>query len=334
MTLPFAINGFGRIGRALLRVARQRPGLRLVAINDPAPVDALARLIRHDTVHGRFPGEVTLDNGVLKIDGQPLQVTHHSRPEDIPWPAEVRLVVEASGQATAREIAAGHLRQRVEKVLVSAIAEDADIMVCLGINGDDYRHDRHDVVSNASCTANCLALLLAVLDGAFGVRRGLMNEVHSYTSDQRLVDGAHHDPRRGRAAAVNIVPTFSRAAQAVEQLMPHLRGRLASQAIRVPTPNMALLELVVDLERRADVETVNGELRRAAEGELRGLLAVSDEPLVSSDHIGAPHSAIVDTLSTQMAGDGLFRILAWYDNEWGYAHRLADLATLIGERLP
>ena len=334
MTLPFAINGFGRIGRALLRVARDRPGLRLLAINDPAPVDALARLLRHDTVHGRFPGLVTIERGVLVVDGQPLQVTHHRRPEDIPWPSEVRLVVEASGQATERKIAAGHLRQGVDKVLVTAIAEDADIMVCLGINGDAYRHDRHDVVSNASCTTNCLAMLLAVLDDAFGVRQGLMNEVHSYTSDQRLVDGPHHDPRRGRAAAVNIVPTSSRAAQAVEQLMPHLRGRLAGQAIRVPTPNMALLDLVVHLERATTVEAVNAALRRAADGRLEGLLAVSEEPLVSSDHIGAPHSAVVDALSTQTAGDGLFRILAWYDNEWGYAHRLADLATLIGERLP
>lgn len=333
MTTPFAINGLGRIGRALLRVCRQRPDLELAAINDPAPVDALARLIRHDTVHGPFSGQVVVEGDDLLIDGRTIQVTHHLKRPDIPWPDGVRLVVDSSGRATRRAIAAGHLGRGVEKVLITAIADDADLMVCLGINGDTYHPGQHHVLSNASCTTHCLALLLAVLDRSFGVEQGLMNEVHSYTSDQKLVDAAHIDPRRGRSAAVNIVPTKSLAASAVMRLMPHLSGRLASQAIRVPTPNMALLDLAVQLQRPTTSEAVNGALRQAADGELRGLLAVSDEPLVSSDHVGNPHSAIVDTLSTQQAGDGLFRILAWYDNEWGYANRVADLATLIGEHL-
>lgn len=333
MTMSFAINGLGRIGRALLRVANQRPEIELVAINDPAPTEALARLIRHDSVHGHFAGRVSIDRGDLVIDGKKIQITHHLVPEDIPWPSTARLVVDSSGLATMRKVAAGHLGRNVEKVLITAIADDADIMVCLGINEGDYQPEHHHVVSNASCTTHCLALLLAVLDRSFGVRQGLMNEVHSYTSDQKLVDGAHKDPRRGRSAAVNIVPTSSRAAQAAMHLLPQLSGRLAGQAIRVPTPNMALLELVVTLDRTATPEALNDSLRGASEDSLRGLLAVSDEPLVSSDHIGDSHSAIVDALSTQVAGDELFRILAWYDNEWGYANRLADLATLIGERL-
>lgn len=334
MTTFFAINGLGRIGRALLRVARQRPDLQLVAINDPAPTASLARLIAHDTVHGRYAGSVTPAEGGLQIDGRFVPVTHQEHPPEIPWPKTARLVIEASGQATTRALAAGHLRRGAEKVLITAIADDVDLMVCLGINQDDYRHGDHHVLSNASCTTNCLALLLAVLDRSFGVRQGMMNEVHSYTSDQRLVDGPHRDPRRGRSAAANIVPTSSRAAQAVEQLMPQLRGRLAAQAIRVPTPNMALLELVVQLHNPATEDSLNEALRQAAAGPLRGLLSVNEDPLVSSDHIGDPHSAIVDALSTQKAGDGLFRILAWYDNEWGYANRLADLSILIGEQLP
>lgn len=339
MSTPFAINGLGRIGRSLLRIARQRPELRLVAVNDPAPLDSMARLITHDTVHGRFDGTVEIRGSGLILDGQPVQVTHEVTPQAIPWPKEARLVVESSGRATRRDVAAGHLGESVQKVLISAIADDVDLMVCLGINESSYRGDVHHVVSNASCTTNCLALLLAVLDEAFGVRQGMMNEVHSYTSDQRLLDGDHWDPRRGRSAAVNIVPTRSRAAAAVDVLMPHLAGRVAAQAIRVPTPNMALLELVVQLDNGAMEQgvtllDVNDAMRQAAAGRLRGLLSVSDEPLVSSDHIGDPHSAIVDTLSTQQAGDGMFRILAWYDNEWGYASRLADLSTLIGEQIP
>ena len=333
MTTSFAINGLGRIGRCLLRIAHRRDDLAVVAINDPTPLDQLARLVARDSIHGRFPATVAAEGNMLCLGERTIPVSHQAETRAIEWPSTARLVVEASGTATGRQQAEGHLRRGVQKVLVSALAE-ADFTVCFGLNHEEYDPNNHHLVSNASCTTQCLGLLVAVLDHGFGIRHGLMNEVHSYTSDQRLVDGPHPDPRRARAAAINIVPTSSRAPAAVARLLPHLEGRLAGGAIRVPTPDVALLELVATLERPADTETINQAFRRAAAGELEGLLAISDEPLVSSDHVGDPHSAIVDTLLTRSLGNGeLVRVNAWYDNEWGYAHRLADLASWIGDRL-
>lgn len=341
MTTPFAIHGLGRIGRALLRVARDRRELELVAVGDRADAAGLARLIARDSVHGRYPGEIRADGAdALLLDGRRVPVFRATGDGGIPaWETTgARIVVEATGTATSRAAAARHLggagQDGPEAVIVSALAPDSDLTVCLGAAPIDFDPAKHRVVSNASCTTNCLALLLRVLEDAFGVRHALMNEVHSYTGNQNLVDGVHADPRRGRAAALNIVPTYSAAPAAVERLLPRLAGRLDGQAVRVPTPDVALLDLVATLERPADAPAIHDAFRRAADGELRGLLTVCDEALVSSDHVGDPHSAIVDTGLTQSLGGELVRVAAWYDNEWGYAHRLADLLTLLGEHLP
>lgn len=334
MPIPFAINGLGRIGRALLRVTARNPLLELVALNDLAPPETLARLIRHDSVHGPFVENVEARGDCLWIDGRRVRVFNEDKTSQVPWPkTSTKLVVEASGQATTRALAAGHLRGNVKKVVISALSLDSDLSLCLGINTDSYDPKHHDIISNTSCTTNCLALLVKVLDQNFGLERALMNEVHSYTSNQQLVDGIHNDPRRGRAATMNIIPTTTGAPAAVESLMPHLAGRLQGQAVRVPTPNVALLDLTVNLTRSADPAQINAAFCDAAKGNLAGLLAVSNEPLVSTDHVGAAPSAVVDLLLTQSAGDNLHRVMAWYDNEWGYANRLAELLTLIGERL-
>ncbi|MEM9598381.1 MAG: type I glyceraldehyde-3-phosphate dehydrogenase [Acidobacteriota bacterium] len=331
--IPFAINGLGRIGRCLVRVARDRDDLELVAVNDVAPTEGLARLVARDSVHGPFAGEVAVEGDDLVVDGRRVHTFHRSEPGQIPWretPATV--VVEATGRFSARADAAGHLRQGgPERVVISAIAPDADGMLCVGVNLDRFDPRRHVVVSNASCTTYCLALLAKVLHDAFGIEHALMNEVHSYTGNQLLVDGHHPDPRRGRAAASNIVPTTTAAPTAVGELLPELSGRLVGQAVRVPTPNVALLDLVAHLGRPATADAVRNAFRAAAGGPFADLLAVSDEPLVSSDHVGDPHSAIVDLPLVHMAGDRLCRISAWYDNEWGYAHRLADLLASIGD---
>ena len=333
MTTFFAINGLGRIGRSLLRIARRHPDLEVLAINDPAPLDQLARLVERDSVHGRFPEPVGTDGNALRLGDRTVPVFHESDPANIPWLPSVRIVVDSSGVATRRQVAERHLRGNVRKVLVTAIADHPDKTLCFGLNHEEYDPASHHVLSNASCTTYCLALLAAVLDHGFGIRHAMMNEVHAYTSDQRLVDGPHPDPRRARSAAVNIVPTRSNAPRTVEELLPRLAGRLTGGAIRVPTPDMALLDLVATLERPAGVEAVNDAFRRAAAGELAGLLTVCDEPLVSIDHVGDPHSAIVDSLLTRSLGGELVRVQAWYDNEWSYAQRLADLLNWIGERL-
>lgn len=334
MTLPFAINGLGRIGRALVRIAERRPELELVAVNDLLDTASMARLLRRDSVHGPFAGEIEALDGALRINGRRVAAHQETQLAAVPWAASgARVVVEASGRATRDRRAAEHLGGSVAKVVVSAIADPADITLCLGINSADYDPKLHDVVSNASCTTNCLALLLRVLDESFGIASALVSEVHSYTADQQLVDGGHPDPRRGRAAAINIVPTRTAAPAAVERLLPRLAGRLAGHAVRVPTPNVALLDVVARLERPPELSEIGAAFRHASEHDLRGLLAVSDEELVSSDLIGESCSAVVDLPLMSRAGADLFRVMAWYDNEWGYATRLADLLTIVGEDL-
>ncbi len=288
--------------------------------------------LRRDSVHGAFARPVlAVGEDQLLIAGRAIPVSHQADPAAIPWPEDLAVVVEATGKNTGRAQAARHLRAAgPRQVVVSAVAEDADVMLCLGINQGDYDPRRHQVISNASCTTNCLALLLKVLHRSFGVERAMMNEVHSYTANQSLVDGGHEDLRRGRAAAINIIPTYSAAPGACEKLLPELRGRLQGQAVRVPTPDVALLDLVAELARPADTAALHAAFAEAAGGELRGLLALSDEMLVSSDFIGDPHSAVVDTTLTQQVGGRLVRVMAWYDNEWGYAQRLADLLLFLG----
>jgi glyceraldehyde 3-phosphate dehydrogenase len=332
MPTRFGINGLGRIGRCLFRAAAERPGLQLSAANDIAAAGPLAGLLRRDSVHGRFarPLEASGED-VLLLDGRPVALTHFADPAEIPWPEDTEVVVDATGKATRRARAARHLRAPApHSVVISAVSPDADFTLCPGINQDDYDPRRHQVIASASCTTHCLALLLKVLHESFGVERALMNEVHSYTANQSLVDGVNPDPRRGRAAAINIVPTYSAAPGACEALFPELRGRLRGQATRVPTPDVALLDLTAELSRPADEAAIAAVFREAAAGRLQGLLAVSDEPLVSSDFIGDSHSAIVDATLIQSVGGRLVKVMAWYDNEWGYAHRLADLLSFLG----
>jgi glyceraldehyde 3-phosphate dehydrogenase len=336
MTVPFAINGLGRIGRALVRIAAGRDDLLLVAVNDLADPAALARLVQRDTVHGPFAGRVETDGGALVIDGRRVPLFCQPDPSRVPWGGTgARVVVEATGALLARDRAAGHLRDGVERVVVSANAPEADVTICQGINDADYDPARHRVVSNASCTTNCLAPLLAVLDAGWGVERALMTTIHSYTLNQRLLDAPHDDPRRARAAALNTVPTATTAPRAVGEVLPALAGRVEGLAVRVPTPAVAMLDLSAALAAEATAEAVRRAFRAAAaEGPLAGVLAVSDEELVSSDFVGSPFSAVVDMPLVQVAGGRLVRVVAWYDNEWGYATRLADLVARIGADRP
>lgn len=337
MTSPlrFAINGFGRIGRSLARAVASRRDLELVAVNDLASAPALAGLLARDTVHGAYPGRVATTEGDLEIDGRRIATFAVADPAAVPWErTAAQVVVEASGRFTARQLAAAHLRGEVRSVLVSAISPDADGFLCPGVEPDDVDPRRQPVLSALSCTSHCLALLLAVIDATCGLRHGLMNEVHSLTGNQRLVDGPHpDDPRRGRAAAHNIVPTSTAAPAGLARLLPRLAGRLAGRAVRVPTPDVALLDLVFTAERRLAPGELEAAFRAASAGSLRGLLGVSDEPLVSSDFVGDPRSAIVDLPLAQETGGELHRVMAWYDNEHAYACRLAEQLSWIARRL-
>ena len=328
---PFAINGLGRIGRALTRIAQTRDELELVAINDLVPAESLARLLARDSVHGRFPGTIAHGPDWLEIDGQPVRVFGQQNPELIDWRSTgAEIVVEATGAFTRRDAASRHLgRNGPRKVLISAIADDADAHLCPGIAADPQAMAEGSVFSAVSCTSHCLALISDVLERGPGVERALMNEVHSYTADQCLLDGHHRDARRARSAAINIVPTRSAAPQTVSRLLPGLEGRLAGMAVRVPTPNVALLELVALLARPSSADELRELYRTAAKGRLAGLLDVTEQPLVSSDVVGEPSSALVD-LELVTCSSNLCRIVAWYDNEWGYAQRLADMLVALG----
>lgn len=341
MPLRFGINGFGRVGRALLRIAHGREELQAVAsiaaINDVVPAPVLARLLARDTVHGPFMGRVEAEDGGLWIDGRRIPVFAEADPARVDWTgAGVEVVIEATGRFLGRGKAAAHLGGRVRRVVISANADPADpadLAVCLGVTGlglneAAFDPDRHAVISNASCTTNALAVVAKVLHNRFRVRRALMSAVHSYTESQRLLDLPHSDPRRSRAAGLNIVPTSTTAPEALGLLIPELAGRVEGLAVRVPTPMVAMLDLVVEVEREATAETVRQAFREAAAA-MPGILGVTEEELVSSDFINDPRSAVVDLPLVQIVDCGLVRVIAWYDNEWGYAHRLADLLGLL-----
>lgn len=332
MPVPFALNGLGRIGRALLRIAAERDDVVLVAANDLVPTEELARLVRRDSIHGPFAGRVGACAGALTVDDRSIPVFAEAEPARVPWEGTgSRIVVEATGRFLDHGAAGGHLRGQVERVILSANAPDADVTLCLGVNEGAYDPARHRVVSNSSCTTNCLAPLLAVLDDAFGVERALATTIHPYTVNQRLLDLPHPDPRRSRAAALNVVPTATTAPRAVDRLLPRLAGRVEGLAVRVPTASAALLDLTAELAVDSDPETLRAAFRAAAaSGPLAGILAVEEEDLVSSDFLGSSASATVDLPLVQVAGRRLARVVAWYDNEWGYATRLADLVARLG----
>ena len=329
-----AINGFGRIGRNILRAAKKR-GLRdldFVAVNDLTDAATLAHLLRYDSVHGRYPGTVEVRGGNLVVDGDEIRVLAECDPAALPWKdLGVDLVFEATGRFTKAEDARKHLDAGAQRVVITAPAKGEDLTVVMGVNEHCYDPARHRIVSNASCTTNALVPVVKVLHDAFGFRRGFMTTVHSYTNDQQILDLPHKDLRRARAAALSQIPTTTGAAKATALVLPELQGKIDGIAIRVPTPDVSLVDLVAELEREATAADINAAFRAAAEGGLRGILAYSEEPLVSVDYVGDPHSAIVDGLSTAVVA-GLVKVLAWYDNEWGYSNRCVDLALYMASR--
>lgn len=332
MPVPFAINGLGRIGRALLRIAREHDDLRLVAINDVADARQLRSLIAHDTLHGRYPGDVEATVDGLRIDDRDVRLFRQERAADIPWTETgAALVVDATGLCKTRASASAHLGGSVRKVIVSANAEEMDLTICMGVNHRSYDAGEHHLLSGASCTTNCLVPIAHLLDRAFGVRQALLNTVHSYNNDQSLLESPHQDPRRSRAAALNMIPTTTSAVAATIRILPQLAGKLDGLAIRVPTPNVSLIDLVVALDGSPSVAELHALFREASGGELAGILETTDEELVSSDFLRNPASAVVDTSLTRAVDDRLYRVIAWYDNEWAHASRLVDLLRLPHE---
>jgi len=329
-----AINGFGRVGRAALRAAWGDGDLEFVAINDITDAQTLAHLLKHDSVHGRMEAEIEATGGGLVIDNHKIEVTQVADPANLPWnDLGIDIVIEASGRFRAREEAEKHLQAGAKKVIITAPAKRPDITIVMGVNQDKYDPENHRIISNASCTTNCLAPVAKVLLERFGIERGLMTTIHSYTNDQRILDLPHKDLRRARAAALSMIPTTTGAAVAVTLVLPELEGKLDGMAIRVPTPNVSLVDLVAELGREAGEEEINRAMREAAEEELKGILAYTEEPLVSVDFNGDPHSAIFDGLSTKVIGGRMAKVLAWYDNEFGYANRVIDLVRYIASSL-
>ncbi|TET71275.1 type I glyceraldehyde-3-phosphate dehydrogenase [Candidatus Bathyarchaeota archaeon] len=330
MGVKVGINGFGRTGRLAYRAALEN-GLDLdfVAINR-GDASTLAHLLRYDSVHGKLPFSVEVEGDAIIVDGKELKVLYESDPEMLPWKKRgVYLVIESSGRFRDRDGASKHLEAGAEKVLISAPAKDPDITVVMGVNDDGYDHERHNIVSNASCTTNCIAPVVKVLNDCFGVESGYMTTVHAYTNDQRILDRAHKDLRRARAAALSIIPTTSGATTATEVVIPELKGRLDGLAIRVPVPTGSIVDFVGVLKKKAGVDEINDAFRQAAEEGLKGILDYTDEPLVSCDYIHSPYSAVIDGPST-MANGSLVKVLAWYDNEWGYSCRLVEMAEKMG----
>jgi glyceraldehyde 3-phosphate dehydrogenase len=335
MGTKVGINGFGRIGRNVYRALRERNSeLDVVAVNDITDAATLAHLLRHDSILGPYPGTVAVDDGSLVVDGQRLQVLAERDLQRLPWSSlGVEIVIESTGLYTDAEQARSHLEAGARKVVISAPAKNEDITICMGVNHAAYDPAQHHIVSNASCTTNCLAPVAKVLSDRFGIECGLMTTVHAYTSDQRLLDAPHSDLRRARAAAESIIPTTTGAAKAMSLVLPELKGKLHGLSLRVPVRDVSIVDLVATLEKSATVEDVNAELREAADGELQGILAVTDEELVSVDFLHDSHSSIVDAPLTMAVGERMVKVLSWYDNEWGYSCRVVDLVEHMADRL-
>ena len=333
MATRVGINGFGRIGRNFFRAACNDGALDIVAVNDITDAKTLAHLLKYDSVHGAFRGTVEAKDQSLVVDGKEIKVLASKDPAALPWKdLNVEVVVESTGRFTDRAGAAKHLEAGARTVVISAPAKDEDITIVLGVNEAQYDPAKHHVISNASCTTNCLAPVAKVLLRNFGIRHGFMTTIHSYTNDQQILDLPHKDLRRARAAAMSMIPTSTGAAKALGLVLPELKGKMHGLSIRVPTPNVSLVDLVAEMERPLTAEAVNSALRKAAEGELKGILGYTDEPLVSVDFNGNPLSSIVDGASTSVMDGTMVKVLAWYDNEWGYSCRVRDLIKYIATR--
>jgi glyceraldehyde 3-phosphate dehydrogenase len=332
MTIKIGINGFGRIGRMVFRRAIQDPNIDIVAINASYPPETLAHLLKYDTIHGRIDNTIEVNGNNIIVDGKPTIVLSDRDPLNLPWgDLGVEIVVEATGKFKDREGASKHLTRGAKKVVITAPAKEEDVTIVMGVNEHMYDHDRHHIISNASCTTNCLAPVAKVLHEAFGIEQGLMTTVHSYTNDQVNIDNPHKDLRRARACGQSIIPTTTGAARAVGKVLPELNGKLNGFSLRVPTPNVSVVDLVVNVQKAVTAEEVNRVLREASAGKMKGYIEFCTEPLVSSDFNGNDHSSIIDGLSTMVMGDKQVKVIAWYDNEWGYSCRVVDLVRHVSE---
>src|SRR5712692_7801744 len=335
MTTRVGINGFGRIGRQSMKAILERypHELEVIAINDLTDTNTNAHLLKYDSTYGRFPGEVKATADSLVVNGQAIKVLSQRDPAQIPWgDLGIEIVIESTGFFTDANKAAAHLRGGAKKVIISAPAKGEDLTMVLGVNEHMYDPAKHNIISNASCTTNCLASAAKVLNDAFGIERGLMNTIHSYTNDQRILDQVHKDLRRARTAGANIIPTSTGAARALALVIPELKGRFDGMSLRVPTVTVSVVDFVATVRKEATKEAVNDAYKQAAAGPLKGILDYTDEPLVSSDFRGDSHSSIVDGLSTMVTGGTMVKVIAWYDNEWGYSSRVADLTHFIAEK--
>lgn len=329
-----AINGFGRIGRLVFRGLLDRKDLDIVAINNPSGPETAAYLLKYDTVHGRLDKKVEVDGDVLVVDGKRIQVLHDRDPENLDWSAYgVEIVIESTGKLKDRASAGKHIRGTVKKVIITAPGKDEDATIVMGVNESVYDPAKDEIISNASCTTNCLAPVCKVLDEKFGIKRGLMTTIHSYTNDQAILEKAHKkDARRGRAAAENMIPTSTGAAKAIGIVIPELKGKLNGLAVRVPTPDVSLVDLTVELNKTVTKEEVNEALKAASEGELKGILAYTDEELVSSDFKTTDVSSTIDSKLTMVMDNNMVKVIAWYDNEWGYSMRIIDLVAFVASK--
>ncbi len=335
MTIRVGINGFGRIGRQSMKAMLERypRDIEIVAINDLTDTKTNAHLLKYDSTYGRFPGEVEATPEALVVNGHSIKVISQRDPAQIPWSdLGVQLVIESTGFFTDADKAAAHLQGGAKKVIISAPAKGEDLTIVLGVNDNVYDPAKHNIISNASCTTNCLAPTAKVMNDAFGIEYGLMNTIHSYTNDQRILDQVHKDLRRARTAGANIIPTSTGAARALALVIPELKGRFDGMSLRVPTVTVSVVDFVATTRKEVTRDSVNAAFQAAASGPLKGILDINEEPLVSTDYRGDSHSSIVDGLSTMVLGNNMVKVIAWYDNEWGYSSRVADLANFIGQK--
>ena len=334
MSIKVGINGFGRIGRSIMRIGLDREGIEFVGINDISDSKTLAHLFKYDSIFGTFKGDVNAENGHIVVNGKPIRVFTERNPADIPWQeVGAQIVTDASGLFRTKETASAHLGETVKKVVITAPGKsDIDFTTVLGANENEYDPENHNVISNASCTTNCFAMIVKVIHENFGIKQGQMTTIHSYTNDQQILDAPHKDLRRARAAALSIIPTSTGAANAINIIYPELKGKMSAVAMRVPTSDVSVVDFTCEVEKATSTEEVNNKFKEASQGALKGYLRYSDEELVSADFVGDSHSAILDAPLTSVVGGNLVKVIGWYDNEWGYSTRVVDLIEFIGEK--